>query len=489
MTEGTRRGRKAVVAVLLASLVGAGFVRYGAMEYRAKTAPPGSEQSQAVGSESRLSSMPSFATALLLGGLRGPLVMLLWTSSESQKAEKKLEDFDTKVEWIRLLQPEFDSVHIFQVWNKAYNISVQMASMANKYATILDALDYAHRIERQRPNNINIEVAIADVYFNKLGMSSEKEYYMRRVMQDTQWRQQAGPKPGEIGWRRTRMDPMLDAQGNILPAYADELMYLKKYEPFPHGLPPFALAYNYYRRAQILQSEGGQSHLQLSDQVLDSRPALTLKNWSESLLEQGRKLEMQMFGKPVPAERVDMEAPTQAIPVNEPIAKPELTDQALYDYRRSSQLASDASDAYARHLRNFGESVNLSTFSSHLDHMQVVKNLADGDYNYLAAMRAKPADRAPLLQAAQHAYQEAAIAAERVELKYFVDDGLLSVLHLKKTDFATMSPAQIRQAAAAVRDAYSRRLGGEINAEDRDEYEGYVQRAEARLAQIAKAQG
>jgi hypothetical protein len=486
--EGTRRGgRKAVVAVLLASLVGAGFVRYGAMEYRAKTAPPGSEAASAAGSTSRLSSMPSFATALLLGGLRGPLVMILWTSSESQKAEKKLEDFDTKVEWIRLLQPEFDSVHIFQIWNKAYNISVQMASLANKYSTILDALDYAHRIEKQRPNNINIEVAIADVYFNKLGMSTEKEYYRDHVMQDTQWRKVVGPKPGEIGWRRTRMDPMLDQQGNILPAYADELEYLKKYQPFPYGLSPFALAYNYYRRAQILQNVGGQSHLQLSDQVLDSRPALTLKNWSERLVEQGRKLELQMFDKPVPSERTDMELPTASVPLDAKIDKPELADRAEYDYRRAAQLAADSVDSYARHLRDFGESVNLSTFSSHLDHMKMIRQLAEGDYNYLAAMRAKPADRKPFVEAARNAYQQAAVGAERVELKYFVDDGLLGVLHLRKTDIPGMTDAQIRQAMGAVRTAVAKNLGGQINAEDRQEYEGYVQRAEERLAQLQKA--
>lgn len=485
MTEGTRRGRKAVVAVLLASLVGAGFVRYAAMEYRSKTAPPG-EQAEASGSE-RLSSMPSYATALLLGGLRGPLVMMLWTSSESQKAEKKLEDFDTKVEWIRLLQPEFDSVHIFQIWNKAYNISVQMASLANKYTTILDALDYAHRIERQRPNNINIEVAIADVYFNKLGMSTEKEYYLHRVMQDTQWRQQTGAKPGEIGWRRTRMDPMLDAEGRILPEYAEDLQYLKKYEPFPHGIPPFALAYNYYRRAQILQSEGGQSHLQLSSQVLDSRPALTLKNWSESLAEQGRKLELQMFGKPIPTERQDMEMPTASVGLAQPMVKPELADEAIYDYRRSAELAGDSIEAYKRHLRNYGEAVNMSTFSSHLDHMQAIQHLVTGDANYLAAMRAKPADRAALEQAAKQAYQQAIIATEQVELKYFVDDGLLDVLHVKKTDVASMTPAQIRQTMAAVRAGYAKGLGGQVNAEDRQEYEGYVARAEARLAELAKS--
>ena len=77
--------------------------------------------------------------------------MILWSSSETQKSEKNLEDFDTKVEWIRLLQPEFDTVHIFQIWNKAYNISVQMAAVQNKYTTILDALEYAQRVEDQRP--------------------------------------------------------------------------------------------------------------------------------------------------------------------------------------------------------------------------------------------------------------------------------------------------------------------------------------------------
>ena len=83
---------------------------------------------QNTGSEANFSNLNSFSLALLLGGLRGPLVMMLWTSSESQKQEKDLQDFDSKIELIRLLQPEFDSVHIFQMWNKAYNISVQMAN-------------------------------------------------------------------------------------------------------------------------------------------------------------------------------------------------------------------------------------------------------------------------------------------------------------------------------------------------------------------------
>src|SRR6266550_1207861 len=152
------RSRLPIVVLLVIALVATGFTRQLASSHRKTQRTFGGEETS-TGTSAQLSRMNSFALALLLGGLRGPLVMILWTSSETQKTEKSLEDFDTKVEWIRLLQPEFDSVHIFQMWNKAYNISVQMASLANKYSAILDALDYADRTDQQRPNNINIYLA------------------------------------------------------------------------------------------------------------------------------------------------------------------------------------------------------------------------------------------------------------------------------------------------------------------------------------------
>ena len=101
-------GRITTVIVLVVALMAAGFTRHVAERQRGTAGPTQAQQGQ------NLSNMNSFALALLLGGLRGPLVMILWTSSEAQKSEKNLEDFDTKVEWIRMLQPEFDTVHIFQ---------------------------------------------------------------------------------------------------------------------------------------------------------------------------------------------------------------------------------------------------------------------------------------------------------------------------------------------------------------------------------------
>src|SRR3954463_7822522 len=156
------RSRLPIVVLLIASLVVVGFTRQWAEADR--THGPGALP--AASGTAGLSRMNSYALALLLGGLRGPLVMFLWPSAEEQKQEKNLEDFDTKIEWIRMLQAEFDTVHIFQIWNKAYNISVQMANLGNKYRTILDALEYARSVDEEKPNDINIIYAIGGIYFD-----------------------------------------------------------------------------------------------------------------------------------------------------------------------------------------------------------------------------------------------------------------------------------------------------------------------------------
>ncbi|HTW95772.1 MAG TPA: hypothetical protein VMD30_13300, partial [Tepidisphaeraceae bacterium] len=74
----TRGGRGTIVAFVIASLVGAGAARQWGIVQRQRG--PGSglrgDQSTLVGGGSRdgLESMDTYALALLLGGLRGPLV-------------------------------------------------------------------------------------------------------------------------------------------------------------------------------------------------------------------------------------------------------------------------------------------------------------------------------------------------------------------------------------------------------------------------------
>jgi hypothetical protein len=499
------RGRTPVIILLIVALLATGVTSQFAFNRRnAATHRPGQLASSDTGASS-LAGMNSYALALLLGGLRGPLVMMLWSSSEAQKNEKNLEDFDTKVEWIRLLQPEFDTVHIFQIWNKAYNISVQMASLANKYATILDALDYARKIDRQKPNDINIVEAIGQIYFDKLGNSAEKDYYTQRVRTETQWRPAERTHPGDIGWRRTRLDPILDQKGNLLPELtkpriarpeglpADsewnngaEYQYLEPYQPFPYGVSAFAIAYNFFKQAQVLQSVGKQHHIQLSSMVVDSRPALALESWARDEWTRAGEAELKAFDKPLPSEPLDKQMATASLPLNATTTHLELIDAALYSYQLIPRLCHDSIAEFRRHLLSY--STNFWTYMSHIDELQAIADLTQADHDYLAALRATGKEREQLLQSAGHSYAAAVAGYRRIILKYYVDQPILDQIlpnDITKETVDKIPAGQLQSLLYQVqRILQTRPPGINPHTEDVAEYHNYIDRGNLRLAQI-----
>lgn len=503
------RARLPLVALVIVALL----LSAGARQWAFSAKRGGPAASGAVGGAATLSRMNSFALALLLGGLRGPLVMILWSSSETQKGERNLEDFDTKVEWIRLLQPEFDTVHIFQIWNKAYNISVQMASLSNKYLTILDALDYAHSVDRERPHNINILAAIAGVHFDKLGNSQEKEYYRARIRAESL--PHPSPqrlKPGDPGYRRLTMDAVLDEQGRVLPAQLEprgepltladarmvydgsELQFLRKFEPYPYGVSPFGMAYNYYKRCQMLFRIAQQSHAQLSDLVIDSRPALSLKNWAEEEWERARRDELALFGRErVGEERWHAETPTADIPLNAGVdaARSAQYDSALFGYERAALYAAEAEVEYLAHMDVFKN--NEAIYLSHRDTLAALRQLVLGDRAYLLAMASAGEERARHAAAAREHYGAALWQYQYVLLRYYVPEELVHRWlppgvsrftmreRLQPPDFA-LAYEQLRVAVAEeFPSAEYVPFGEELS-----EYSSYIARAAARLAQLSR---
>jgi hypothetical protein len=556
------RSRTPVAILLIVSLLLTGFARQWASDLR--NSGPGAVHSG--GGGTGLSRMNSYALALLLGGLRGPLVMFLWPSAEEQKREKNLEDFDTKIEWIRLLQAEFDTVHLFQIWNKAYNISAQLANLANKYHAILDAIDYAHSVDQERPNDINLVSAIGQLYYEKLGNSAEKEYYREKVREQSQARldqvritlpadRQAqfteialgvgvlprllvftsDPKTNAVslnlskpladqiqtqfsgdgilytprvrvrisrddpGWRRTEHDALLDADGNILPQYflahvprpanldpnsewddGSELQYLKAYQPFPYGVSTFALAYNYSKRAQVLQSVNKQRHAQLSELVIDSRPALSLKSWSEEDWEYGRRAELAAFGEQIPSERLDMELTTASLPTDARIKSMASLDEAIFDYQRAAKLTYDAIAEYQRHLRNY--QTNVTNYLNHIDGLEAERELVLGDRDYLQIIK-DPAQRATLSKSAIEHYHLSITRYELIEMQYYLSDDIAVRFFPKGVTRANIVKANLppalinsifKNAATLVRDRPDL-------LDDFTEYNSYVTRAQVRL--------
>lgn len=502
------RARVVIVILLVVTIALTAVTRQWALQTRAKATSL--QATAGGGSRTSLGSMNSYALALLLGGLRGPLVMWLWSTSESQKANKDLEDFDTKVEWIRLLQPEFDTVHIFQIWNKAYNISVQMASLHNKYITILDALEYGKSVLRGNPDNINIDVSIAQVYADKLGGSTEKDYYRQHVRQETL------PHPrkqrlnrDDPAWRPLDMDPVLDAKGYILPellkpvpsaaigspatkdkpfgGYNDgsELQYLAKYQPYPYGLSPYALAYNYFEKALVLQRVAKRKHANLSEMVVDSRPALTLKQWAEAEMGRGRRNELKAYQLPVPddLDKVKMELPTAVLP-SSPAPDEARIDEALDAYALAPRLADDAIAQYEDHLKLYPNSV--MTYEMHIDGLVGLREMMLADHEFLVAKVKKSPDAKALLESAAKHYHAVIEQNYRILLRYYSTEAQAARLFpkgLTRNDAKKIPADQLAGIYAKVKEEVGREAF-DPNADDRTEFTNYIKRAEQRLAQI-----
>ena len=503
-----RSGRILVVMALIISLIGCGFTRAWASRW--KDHRPGAP---AAVNERGLAGMNSYALALMLGGLRGPLVMVLWSKVESQKIDRDLEDVDTMIEWIRLLQPEFDTVHIFQIWNKAYNISVMMASTASKYVTILDAIDYARRVDRDRPGNINIMDSLAQVFAEKLGgkNTQERNFYRQQFREDSMTDENVRHAFPQEHYHRLGLrfvgpglGPILDDQNNFLPSLtaarfakpADlpansewndgaELQYLRKYQPFAFGVSPSAMGYNYAKRAQVAMTVLGQKPLQLSDIVIDSRPGLLLKQWAEEEADRGVRYESKAFGVFIEADPEILEGRTTPLGPDHKIEDPHDLQIAIYSYQTAARAGEDSLVEYERHLRNTQYLNEFTLYESHQDELRAMRALSIADKTYLQALL-PGADRQELLADAAQAYAKATIQYERILLKYYVEDPIVA----KITPLGTNRTVYFRQVPDDQIDAAYQKMEAELASlpeneriynEQRRDYGLYLDRCNTRI--------
>lgn len=584
----SRRAKRGVVAVLVAALIVSGLAREWAraLQQRAYEGGPYAPVAGSGGTTGdatfastggpTLGSLDSYFLVLLLGGLRGPLVMFLWSSSENQKIERDLEDFDTKIELIRLLQPEFDSVHLFQAWNKGYNVSVQIPNLANKYAVILDAVRYLEKVDQSRPNNLNILLALSQMYQHKLGSTvGDNVYYRRQVREDSKWRD-VGPQG--VGALQQRMAPILEKDGSVaarlaeprtarptdlkarivltvtelaalkaqaaragvaLPAeqldvpagvremavtlpeaearklepfladrvdvrfvYADwndgsEMQYLVRYGPYPYGVSPLALGYNYLKRGQVLINRTGQRPSQGSRAVVDSRTGNDLRGWMDE--EWGRALaaEARLFGiTKIPPERQNRLATTAGIPLSaKPADNAADLEEAFYSFRMAHRLARDARAEYTRHLTNPAEGIRRVTdYTSHLDNLAADELMTAGDLAYLSAIVGTTPDRRDaLLAEAADRYAHARARYQQLNLRYYVPgeakEKLLPGVTADELEEWGRDPVKMDAAHQAFMTAMPQFAGSDQTTSERLENLLPIDRATQRLAQVLVAQG
>jgi hypothetical protein len=303
---------------------------------------------------------------------------------------------------------------------------------------------------------------------------------------------------------------MLDAQGQLLPELVEpraqrrvgsnngsELQYLKPFEPYPYGLSAHALAYNYQKRAQVLLRDANQHHAQLSDLVIDSRPALSLRNWSEDEWERGRRRELEAFGLPLPVaneraamepeQRLEMERASQRLNPAAPVANAAALDEAIFSYDRSAAAAAESLAEYDRHLSKY--STNLTTYQSHQEELAAQSSLVRGDGDYLRIVRGgAAADRAALARSAAEHYRDAIAKYQGVLLARYLEDRQLELFPpgVTRANVQSLPPEQLAELAERVRADVNRAGQSSMHIEEWNEFYTYVRRAESRLAGLER---
>jgi hypothetical protein len=509
------RGRKRLVVLLLVAAVLSGLTRQ--MVYSQRQDIQHERRRTAAGFQ----GIDTFALGLILGGLRGPLVMFLWTSIESQKTEKNLENIDTKIELVRMLQPEFVSVHIFQMWNKAYNLSVQVASLQNKYSMILSALQYGRNVDLEMKDNVNILDSMAQTYFQKLGSSQEKGYYITRVRQDSLPRKMSASARQNVG-QLTHHDVLVDERGFILQPLitpradrpkpqpgstfvydGSDLQYLAQFSTpdsggFPYGVSPMALGYNYYKRAAALQNITGQKHIYVSDGVVDSRPGIVLRAWADEEMERARRRENSALGKNSPEERWEIEPLTAALPLTTKFAASDektrkTVEEAIFSYQRAQQVAELSAREFDEHARrDFGE--NPNTYMYHMDTAAGVAAMAKADGAYFRAMAAGNGMASNPHTASQvtQLYEQALEKFYYAMLRHDVEDDIAATAYgkvaqapggraLNKSTILEVDPKLYGRIYEATVDEYKRRGRLPALEESTREYSAYIERIRQRL--------
>jgi hypothetical protein len=297
------------------------------------------------------------------------------------------------------------------------------------------------------------------------------------------------------------MDTMLDANGMILAEYLKpthevpagkegnngaELQYLAPFQPFPYGLSPLALGYNYHKQAQILQRVSKQKHLQLSEQVIDNQPALALRMWAEEEWDRGRRLEQRGFAAIAgTTDATPRELRTAALAADAKIVDRAAIDEAIFSYLRAAKAAHEGLPEVAQHIDRYPS--KLQNYYMHSDTLASIEHLMLADGHYLQAIAAAPEQRTALLEQAKADYVEAWRWYALMILKYYVDEPDAVALKYSIPTVSEKSVPELRDLLARAMLHIAKTYKSVANSphgSDIQEYDENIRRIDQRLALI-----
>jgi len=231
----------------------------------------------------------SAAMNLVLLGMRGVAVNLLWVDLDKQKDMKRWAEMQAVTESIVRLQPHFEKVWEFNGWNLAFNTSAEWDAVPDRYYWVKTGGKFLKRgVERNRKST-HLQYHVANVYQKKIGIADESKQYRKFFLHD--------PDPKFNGGVDPEFNP--DAIDSYLAAKkAAEIGCVKELDRPQHILDrslfrsmPARCQFDY---AMVLQKDGKFGE--------ETREA-----WQEALNDWTQKYGKEVFRVPVGEELFDIQ--------------------------------------------------------------------------------------------------------------------------------------------------------------------------------------
>jgi hypothetical protein len=231
----------------------------------------------------------------------------------------------------------------------------------------------------------------------------------------------------------------------------------------------------------------------MAPMVVDSRPALTLRAWTDEEWEAGSQAENRLMGQRVPENRFEALLETANLDprklTREQVEsrKSDLA-QALYHYALAVKLANDAEASFKKHLANPEYRMHVDMYRSHLEHLNGVRAILEADLGVLKAVGVSDAERETLTKQAIQKYTEALRIFRIVRLRYYVADNLYVKLFpagIGRWNLEKATDDQLAQSIAEL-DRRIKEQNYDMNEDDTKEYMSYISRCLERIGVLGK---
>ena len=133
-------------------------------------------------------------------GLRGVAVNLLWNKANYYKKVEDWDNLSATLSQLANLQPNFITFWKFQAWNLSYNVSVEFDNYRDRYAKVIEGINFLTRGERYNVGNANLLWDLGWFIGQKIGRADEHVQYRRLFKADDDFHPADRPPDQRDNW-------------------------------------------------------------------------------------------------------------------------------------------------------------------------------------------------------------------------------------------------------------------------------------------------